>query len=58
MALEGASRNRAGEQVHNRITWYDKGDGTVRQHWQVRREAGGTWETVFDGLYRKRSDRK
>jgi hypothetical protein len=58
MVLEGSSRDRTGKTVRNRITWYDNEDGTVRQHWQVRREAGGAWETVFDGLYRKRGDEK
>jgi hypothetical protein len=52
MILEGVSVGREGNEVHNRITWYDNEDGTVRQHWETRNR-GETWETAFDGLYRK-----
>jgi hypothetical protein len=35
----------------NRITWTSNLDGSVRQHWEQSTDAGGTWATVFDGLY-------
>ena len=38
----------------NRITWTPNEDGSVRQHWQVSKDGGKTWETAFDGLYTKR----
>ncbi len=52
--LEGDSVTREGEAVKNRITWYDNEDGTVRQHWQTSKDGGKTWESAFDGLYRRR----
>jgi hypothetical protein len=55
MVLEGDSVGRDGAAVGNRITWYDNDDGTVRQHWQVSKDGGKTWNTAFDGLYRKQS---
>lgn len=41
--------------VHHRITWTPGADGSVRQHWEISRDAGQTWETAFDGEYRPRS---
>ena len=37
-----------------RITWTPNADGSVRQHWESSSDGGGTWTTVFDGLYRRR----
>ncbi len=51
MILEGESKNRQGQSVMNRVTWYDNDDGTVRQHWETSADAGQTWTTAFDGLY-------
>jgi hypothetical protein len=39
----------------NRITWEPRKDGTVRQHWETSTDQGKTWQTAFDGLYRKKS---
>jgi len=55
MVLSGESTGRDGETVANRITWYDNDDGTVRQLWEVTKDGGKTWETVFDGLYKPRT---
>jgi len=55
MILQGDSRNRKGETVANRITWFDNDDGTVRQLWEVSSDGGEKWSTTFDGLY-SRSD--
>jgi len=54
MTLEGVSKNREGNTVHNRITWYHNDDGSVRQHWQTSGDGGKTWKDSFDGLYRKK----
>jgi len=54
MVLEGVSQDREGKPVHNRITWYDNADGTVRQHWQTSSDAGKSWQDAFDGLYRRK----
>lgn len=53
MVLEGDGLSQAGEPIQHRITWYDNEDGTVRQHWQVSKDGGDTFETAFDGLYKK-----
>ena len=55
MVLEGESTGRDGATVTNRITWYDNEDKTVRQHWQISKDGGQTWEAAFDGLYRRKS---
>lgn len=39
-----------------RITWTPNDDGTVRQHWQVSKDGGQTWETAFDGTYVRRGE--
>jgi hypothetical protein len=38
-----------------RITWTPSPDGSeVRQHWEVSSDDGVTWQTAFDGHYRRR----
>ena len=39
----------------NRITWTPNEDGSVRQHWQVSKDRGKSWSTLFDGEYRSPS---
>lgn len=51
MVLEGDILGRDGATVHNRITWTPNEDGSVRQHWQMRKEGEEDWRTVFDGTY-------
>lgn len=50
MVLEGTSTERDGSVGRHRIRWTPNADGSVRQHWQVRDQAGG-WKTLFDGVY-------
>ena len=38
----------------NRITWEPRKDGTVRQLWETSADQGKTWQTAFDGLYRRK----
>jgi hypothetical protein len=53
MVLEGERpAEQGGGRVRHRIAWTPNADGTVRQHWQVMKRRG-SWETVFDGLYRR-----
>jgi hypothetical protein len=40
----------------NRIIWTKNDDGTVRQLWESTTDKGKTWNTVFDGLYKRRSE--
>ena len=54
MTLEGDSIEPDGKSVRNRITWFDNPDGSVRQLWEISRNAAKTWEVVFDGIYKKK----
>ena len=41
--------------VLNRITWTPDEMGNVKQVWDVSNDEGETWKTVFNGLYRPKS---
>lgn len=56
MVLEGESRDREGNPVLNRITWYNNPNRTVRQHWQISKDDGASWQDAFDGLYTKHKE--
>ena len=53
MVLRGAERNVAGKPTLDRITWTPKGE-EVHQVWEQSTDGGGTWSTVFHGVYRRR----
>ena len=54
MVLEGERPSpKAGSPVHDRITWTPQRDGSVRQHWESKKPGQPTWETVFDGIYKR-----
>lgn len=53
MVLAGPRPARGGKTVLDRITWTPRSDGSVRQWWQTSTDAGATWKTVFDGIYRR-----
>jgi hypothetical protein len=56
MVGETTAKNKqnATYKVLNKISWTPNKDGSVRQHWQVSQNQGKTWQTAFDGLYKKR----
>jgi hypothetical protein len=57
---QGASmvlRDKPASGPINRITWTPMEGGKVRQHWETSNDAGGTWQTSFDGLYTPRAAR-
>lgn len=57
MRLEGKPRTlESGETVRDRITWTALDDGRVRQLWEISRDEGGRWQTVFDGYYQRQPD--
>ncbi len=47
MVLEGVD-----EGVRQRITWTVEAEG-VRQLWETSKDDGASWETAFDGRYRR-----
>ena len=54
MVLEGERPDAdTGDSVRHRITWTPDRDGSIRQHWQVMKSRQSTWETVFNGLYKR-----
>ena len=53
MVLSGAGKDAQGNDIINRITWTPNEDGSVRQLWETSSDAGESWATAFDGLYRK-----
>lgn len=55
MVLEGTvAATDGGEPQRQRITWTREPDG-VRQHWESSDDDGATWQTAFDGRYRRRA---
>lgn len=53
MVLTGEHDVR-GRHVMERITWTPNPDGAVRQHWEQSTDGSKTWQTAFDGHYRKK----
>jgi len=54
MVLENEQPARKGNgTVKNKITYCNNADGTVRQHWEFSTDQGKTWQSSFDGLYKK-----
>ena len=52
MVLEGDSVE-GGKPARNRITWTNPPDDSVRQLWELSLDGGKSWETLFDGIYRR-----
>lgn len=52
----GEMKNAQKEPVYHRITWTPNDDGSVRQHWESSADGKNEWTTLFDGLYKKKSD--
>jgi hypothetical protein len=54
MVLEGVvTPGPGGPGQRQRITWSPEQDG-VRQHWETSDDDGTSWQTAFDGHYRRR----
>jgi hypothetical protein len=56
MVLEGRQDRpdpKTGIVQRERITWTPNSDGSVRQHWESSTDNGKSWQTGFDGLYRR-----
>jgi hypothetical protein len=56
MVMAGRSLEE-GRTIHNRISWIPQTDRTVRQRWEISRDDGQTWNTIFDGTYRPADSR-
>lgn len=51
MVLRGSGVARDGSALESSITWTPIEDGRVKQHWQISRDGGATWNDVFVGFY-------
>ena len=54
MVLAGDRVMRSGATVRDRITWTPNADGTVEQIWELSRDGGKTWTTLFQNLYTRK----
>jgi len=52
MILEGSGADANGP-LRNRLSWTPLSPDSVRQHWEVTRDGGASWTSVFDGMYVK-----
>ena len=55
MVLAGERQTAKGA-VIDRITFTPLESGHVRQHWELSSDGGDTWQTLFDGEYRRKSN--
>ena len=54
MVLEGmTATNNNTPATRHRITWTPQPNGDVRQLWQSSKDGERTWQTEFDGLYKR-----
>ena len=51
--FQGALPLPAGGTLLDRTTLTPRADGTVRQHIEISRDGGTTWQTTFDAVYRR-----
>lgn len=54
MSGKRPARDGNGMTLH-RISWTPNPDGTVRQLWEVSRDDGSSWTTLFNGLYTRQN---
>ncbi len=52
MVLEGKGTGSDGKPVQSEIAWTPLQDGSVKQHWRIKR-AADDWQDAFVGIYRK-----
>lgn len=53
MVLRG-EREADGARLLDRITWQPLANGRVQQTWDVSRDGGRSWQSVFDGIYSRK----
>jgi len=54
LTLEGVVHTAKGTRILQRLAFTKRDDGTVRQFWQQSQDEGKTWQTAFDGIYKRR----
>jgi hypothetical protein len=53
MVLKGEGKARDGKKLQHEIAWTPQPDGTVKQHWRMKKEGDDSWQDAFVGIYRK-----
>lgn len=54
MVLRNAWTGPDGARMRSELSWTPQPDGSVRQVWRQSRDDGATYQTTFDGIYRRR----
>lgn len=54
MEMKGKAPGRNGKMVFFDMSYHPQEDGTVRQIWKMSTDEGKSWNTAFDGIYRKK----
>jgi len=55
MRMAGETLNAKGQKVIFEMSYhYNPDEDTVRQIWKQSQDGGAQWQTIFDGLYRKK----
>ena len=57
MVLRNAWTAPGGARMRSELSWTPAPDGSVRQVWRQSRDDGATYQTTFDGIYRRRARR-
>ena len=57
MVLRNAWTSAEGALMRSELSWTPQPDGTVRQVWRQSSDDGRTYQTTFDGIYRRRGPR-
>ncbi len=55
MLLSGETKNKEGQIIEHKISWTPKQNGSVIQHWEMRKADEKNWRTLFKGTYIKQS---
>lgn len=55
MHMKGKTPGRNGQMVWFDMSYHPQADGAVRQIWKMSTDKGESWNTAFDGMYRKKS---
>ena len=57
MVLRNAWTTPKGVRMRSELSWTPQPDGSVRQTWKQSQDDGQTYQTTFDGIYRRRAVR-
>ncbi|MCW8090822.1 hypothetical protein [Alteromonas sp. ASW11-130] len=51
MILYGKRKTKEGKMIDHKISWTPQQNGSVIQHWEMRKVDNGSWRTLFKGIY-------